>query len=171
MYKDFDTYMEKMSEMWLLLNQFKIEIGVISSNSHRQTEEKYDYDISNAELMFIHENGTMGNGGYIPPRPVLQMTIDAALKKLVPIYMKKIENEVFNGTATIEIIKTFLGQLCMEMESYARNLIGKNDGRLQRNAPSTIRAKEKLGIGNHPLQVTGTLKKSITCQLVQKSLF
>lgn len=163
---DFDSYMEKLAEMWLILNQYRIEVGVFSQQSKRKNEIiAISNGISNAELMFIHENGSPLRN--IPRRPVLEMSIEYAIKKIVPLYLNKIEKDILNDKATKQSIKMMLEQMCMEIQSYAQQLIYKNDGRLQRNAKSTI---ERKGF-NHPLFNTGALARSITCQLVENTSF
>lgn len=162
--RDFDDYMSKLTDMWMILNQYVIEIGVISVDSNRkEVEEKHD--ITNAELMFIHENGSPIR--HIPARPVLSMTIEHAVKKIVPTYLKIIEKMIFSGNADIDQIEQQLGIMCMEMQTYAQNIIHNNDGRLKKNAQSTIARK---GGDNYPLHDTGQLERSITCHLVHKNL-
>lgn len=160
---DFDSYMAKLAEMWLILNKYQIEIGVFSQHSQRKTEIiATSNGISNAELMFIHENGSHLRN--IPRRPVLEMSIEYAMKKIVPLYLNQIEKDILNNRASTQSIKEQLEMMCMEIQSYAQQLIYKNDGRLQRNAKSTI---ERKGF-NHPLFNIGALARSITCQLVEK---
>ena len=52
------------------IKDYKIEIGVISSNSNRK---KQTIDITNAELMYIHEHGSPLRN--LPARPVLQLSL------------------------------------------------------------------------------------------------
>lgn len=161
MSRDFDEYMSKLTEMWMILNKYQVEIGVFS-NSSKRTDKVIINDITNAELMFIHENGSPLQ--HIPKRPVLDMSIRYAIKKIVPQYLKTIEKAILDERSTSDFIETTLKQMCMDIQSYAQDLIYKNDGRLQRNAPSVIKQKK----GNHPLFNTGQLARSIQCQLIKK---
>ena len=70
-----DEFAEKLNS----LPSYEIEIGVISADTNRK--EKVRVGVTNAELMFIHENGSPLQ--HIPARPVLQMTIDYTNKNLL----------------------------------------------------------------------------------------
>lgn len=141
------------------LPTYVIEIGVFSTNTRRK--ETVKVGITNAELMFIHENGSPLRN--IPARPVLQMTLDYANSFLLPKTVDKCMKlylESFDET----LIEKELNKLCIRMETYARNIIYSNDGRLAPNSPRTIRQKGD----NHPLFDTGQLARSITCKLVKE---
>lgn len=152
--EDFDKVLK--TELAKLSN-YAIEIGVITSHSVR----KIIVGVTNAELMFIHENGSPIRN--IPSRPVLQMTIDYANKSLLNEAMSKATDEFINSDFNILAFEKELEKLCMRMENYARELIYSNDGRLVANTPS-VAAKKK---GNHPLFDTGQLARSITCRLIK----
>jgi len=141
------------------LTNYVILIGVVSNDTNRKSTIA-SVGITNAELMFIHENGSPLRN--IPARPVLEKTIKWAELKFLDVINICIEG-IFNGWQKNEIEKE-LNKLCMRMEKYARRLIYDNDGRLASNAPSTIKKK---GF-NHPLFVTGQLARSITCTLSTK---
>ena len=152
--EDFDKVLK--TELAKLSN-YAIEIGVITSHSVR----KITVGVTNAELMFIHENGSPIRN--IPSRPVLQMTIDYANKSLLNEAISKATDEFINSDFNILAFEKELNKLCMRMENYAREIIYSNDGRLTPNAPK-VAAKKK---GNHPLFDTGQLARSITCRLVK----
>lgn len=149
------TEIEKMFEK---LPTYVIELGVFSMDSHRK--ETVKVGLTNAELMFIHENGSPLHN--LPARPVLQMTIDYANAELVKPTMDRCI-ELFLASFDESVIETELEKLCLKMEKYARKIIYSNDGRLAPNAPSTIARKGD----NHPLFDTGQLARSITCKLVK----
>lgn len=149
------TEIEKMFEK---LPTYVIELGVFSMDSHRK--ETVKVGLTNAELMFIHENGSPLHN--LPARPVLQMTIDYANTELVKPTMDRCI-ELFLTSLDESVIETELEKLCLKMEKYARKIIYSNDGRLAPNAPSTIARKGD----NHPLFDTGQLARSITCKLVK----
>lgn len=150
-----DEFAEKLNS----LPSYEIEIGVISADTNRK--EKVRVGVTNAELMFIHENGSPLQ--HIPARPVLQMTIDYTNKNLLDKAINKSLAAYMESNFNIEAFELELKKLCMRMESYARKIIYSNDGRLAPNAPSTIAKKGD----NHPLFDTGQLARSITCRLVK----
>ena len=162
------------------LGEYYIEIGVLSgrnkvrkekltiTTTNKKGETKtstktVESGVTNADILFIAEHGSIVN--HIPKRPVLQMTIEYAKKELYNIYVKQAVKAYF-ATGKREEFEKPLKIMAMKMESYARDIIYKNDGRLARNAPSTIRAK---GF-NHPLFITGQLARSIHCRLVKKDM-
>ena len=62
---------DKLVDAFTMLPEYIIEIGVISIHSKRK--EKVRVGVTNAEIMFLHENGSPMR--HIPARPVLQMRI------------------------------------------------------------------------------------------------
>lgn len=151
---------DKLIDAFSLLPEYVIEIGVISMNSKRK--EKVRVGVTNAEIMFLQENGSPMR--HIPARPVLQMTIDYANKNLLKTTLSKAVEAYVDSGFDEKKIELELKKMCIKMENFARELIYSNDGRLAPNAPSVARAKG----GNHPLFNTGQLARSITCQLVIK---
>lgn len=141
------------------LPTYEIVIGVVSANSKRK--QNIRIGLTNAELMFIHENGSPLR--HIPARPVLQMTIDYTNSTLLkPTIDKCID--VFLATGNPADVEKELKKLCIKMENYAREIIYSNDGRLAPNSPA-VAARKK---GNHPLFDTGQLARSITCHLEKR---
>jgi len=138
------------------LSKYEIEIGVIYEDTKR---EEVSVGLTNAELMFIHENGSPTRN--IPARPVLQMTIDWANSGPLNKVLDKIVNNIVDGTWKLTDCEKELDKFCVRMENYARDIIYSNDGRLAPNSPR-VAARKK---GNHPLFDTGQLARSITCRL------
>ena len=136
--------------------KYVIQIGVFSEKTKRKTT--YSVDITNAELMFIHENGSPLH--HLPARPVLKMTLQYGNSLIASTMQKGLKAYTQSGVAGLE---KELNKLCIRMENYAREIIYSNDGRLAPNAPS-VAARKK---GNHPLFDTGQLARSITCKLVR----
>ena len=74
--------MDELLEKFTSIPIYYIEIGVFVEDGKRKKDtgkSKKPIDvvklgINNAELMYIHENGSPIN--HVPSRPVLQMTID-----------------------------------------------------------------------------------------------
>lgn len=140
------------------LPSYTIEIGVISANTKRK--ETIRVGVTNAELMYIHENGSPLQN--IPARPVLQMTIDYTNKHLLSRTIDKALQAYVDSTFDVNAATEVFEKLCLKMENYARKIIYSNDGRLAPNSPSVAKRKG----GNHPLFDTGQLARSITCRLV-----
>lgn len=157
---------KSLSDIFSLLPEYVIEIGVFSEQTKRK--EKVQVGLTNAELMFIHEYGSPLHN--LPARPVLQMTIAWAKTQIGPTMGRAASAFFKSGEAAY---KKELDKFALKMEKYARHIIYDNDGRLAPNAPSTALAKaRKAGSnnqadGNHPLFDTGQLARSITCQAVK----
>lgn len=148
------------------VGDYAIELGVISHTNSRDNQEiKNDEQIdnkyiTNAELLFIQENGSVLNK--IPSRPVLEMTIKYAYDHLLNKTLDRCLDGVLNKNWNRSDVETELKILGEDMKKYIYDLIYSNDGRVQpRNALSTIKAK---GF-DHPLFQTGQLAKSITTRL------
>lgn len=152
---------------------YEIELGVIAGKS----KARKNSGVTNAELMFIHENGSPLR--HIPKRPVLRKTLIYVRRNWLKDEMKKaLEIFINSGCSQAELEKE-LNKFCMRIQTHARNIIYDNNGELMENAISTMRAKwkkEKHGKGavwtypegNHPLFDTGQLARSIVCQLNTK---
>lgn len=152
------TALSKWASQFNVISKFRLEIGVFTGKSHR----KVQVGITNAELMFIHENGSPLRN--IPARPVLQMTLDYANKNLVEPTVDKCVKIILDNGPNEAMIEQELNKLAIKLENYARKIIYLNDGRLAPNAPSVAKAKG----GNHPLFNTGQLARSITCRVVKE---
>ena len=150
--------LNKWASQFNIISKFRLEIGVFTGKSHR----KVQVGITNAELMFIHENGSPLRN--IPARPVLQMTLDYANKNLVEPTVDKCIKIILDSGPDEALVEQELNKLAIKLENYARKIIYSNDGRLAPNAPSVAKAKG----GNHPLFNTGQLARSITCRVVKE---
>ena len=150
--------LNKWASQFNVISKFRLEIGVFTGKSHR----KVQVGITNAELMFIHENGSPLRN--IPARPVLQMTLDYANKNLVEPTVDKCVEIILDNGPDEALVEQELNKLAIKLENYARKIIYSNDGRLAPNAPSVAKAKG----GNHPLFNTGQLARSITCRVVKE---
>ena len=155
------------------LPTYFIELGVIDGRSKERTYEKVkdkktgkfkkiaSVGITNAELMFIHENGSPLR--HIPRRPVLGYTILWANKEFLDKALDKALDKYIKSDFDESVYEQELQRACMRIESYARHMIYDNNGRLAPNAPRTIKEKGD----NHPLFNTGQLARSIVCRLVK----
>ena len=163
---NFSKYIkEKQQSLKSIIGNYNIEIGVVDAS---KTQQDVKDGINNAQLLYIQEHGSPlnvdENNQRIPKRPVLQMTINYARKSIIKDMIKDCRKGIFEENWNSEKVEKRISIACNSMEKYARELIYNNDGRLKRNAESTIKAK---GF-NHPLFVTGNLAKSITCRYVKK---
>lgn len=145
---------------FLNLNKFPsyiIEVGVLTGAKKR----KYTHlEITNAELMFIHENGSPLH--HIPARPVLQITINWANKTgLVKDVTKKCIDTYLN-TGKLEKVDVIIKKFCLQLQNYARQVIYTSD-LLVPNSPYTIKKKGS----DRPLLDTGQLVRSITCRAMR----
>ena len=160
--------MDNILEKFTSIPTYYIEIGVFVENGKRKKDAKKSKSsdtvklgINNAELMYIHENGSLLN--HIPKRPVLKMTIDYAKKYLLKDTLAKAVKSYVENGFDLKAYERELTKMCLKMENYARDIIYSNDGRLAPNTPKVARRKK----GNHPLFDTGQLARSITCRLVK----
>lgn len=137
---------------------YVIEVGVFTGQKDRK---KVELGITNAELMYIHENGSPLHN--IPARPVLDMTI--AWARSSGLVNKTINEamEVYLQTEDLNKVDKVMEKMCLKLQNYARHIIYDNDGKLAPNSPSTIRRKGD----NHPLFDTGQLARSITCRAIR----
>lgn len=166
--------LDKLIKIIKKVPQYTIKIGVFSGDSKR--EAKVTVGVTNAELMYIHENGspTRHLYGY----KVLQKTINYANENL----LKKALNDsvlAYLKSGKYEDLEKPLRKMCMRMENYARSLILDNEVLQAEHPNSYYTAKAKwlkelgnkgkeypgLPAGSHPLFDTGQLTRSITCVL------
>lgn len=145
------------------LSTYYIELGVYEDGPARKftTLASSKLGITNAELMFIHENGSPLRG--IPARPVLQMTIDYVKKEWLTKEIDKALDIFITNDFDVKAYEQELERFCMRIQSYARKIIYSNDGRLVPNSPAVAKKKK----GNHPLFDTGQLARSIVCRLIK----
>lgn len=168
--KDVDQLIKIIKKM----PQYVIKIGVFSGDSKRET--KATVGVTNAELMYIHENGSPAKNLY--GYKVLQKTINYANENLLEKALNDSIMAYLNSGSYSDLEKP-LKKMCMRMENYARSLILDNEV-LQAEHPNSYQtAKEKwrkepgnkdkqypgLPAGSHPLFDTGQLTRSITCVL------
>lgn len=172
--------------------EYRIEVGIIGGYSEdRKTKEekkglspeekksKKRTGVTNAEILFINENGSPAR--HIPARPVLHMTIQDAKKTMIlPAVKLGIKRYARSGNVA-DMDKT-MQALASEMQDHAREIIKNKDRRLRPNAKSTQRQKfRKLPAAeqrkiikaggapliNYPLHDTGQLERSIVAREVR----
>ena len=86
--------------------EYQIQIGVFSMKTKRKTT--YSVGITNAELMFIHENGSPLH--HLPARPVLKMTIKYGNTLIKNVMQKALKAYSTNGITGLE---NELNKLCI----------------------------------------------------------
>lgn len=111
-------------------------------------------DVTNAELLFIHTNGSPAR--HIPARPVLQPAVEAEDNK------KKISNEISASIkATLsgdkEVAEQKMLRAAIAGQSAAQKWFTDPRNNWAKNAPSTIKAKGS----DRPLIDTGALRAAI----------
>lgn len=144
----------------LELPNYIIEVGVISGESKER--KTIQFGVTNAELMFIHENGSPLQ--HIPARPVLKLTLDWVKEtNLIINTVVKCVGIMIATNGDLNEVDKEMNKMAIKIQNYARKIIYSNDGRLAPNAPSTIARKGD----NHPLFDTGQLARSITCRAIR----
>ena len=137
-----------MIKGWKWLAEHEALVGIPEENSARKSG-----GLSNAQLMYIHENGSPANN--IPARPVLQMGIaDEEASGRIQDYL---------GEGSRRALK---GDIAGAQQAWEKaGMVGVNsvlgkftDGSLAPNAPATIARKGS----DTPLIDTGALRQSIT---------
>lgn len=127
-------------------------VGVPQSESTRDEEEN---EITNAQLMFIHSEGSPVHN--IPPRPVIDITLKEEKTKINEKF-KKALNMVLQGANPKEELE--------KLGIYVVNKIKANFGsdKLAPLKPETIKSKGS----DRPLIDTSQLRDSITYIVRQK---
>lgn len=143
------------------LNKYALLIGVIDETNERENEEQSNKrkGVNNAELLFIHENGSPLRN--LPRRPILQYTLEWANLQLPTVLDECIEG-ILNGWSRKQL-ELRLNQFGSNVAEHARDLIANRDPRLAPNKPSTIKGKKS----DLPLFDTGELSRSITFKLIK----
>lgn len=120
-------------------------------------------EISNAELLFIHTNGSPINN--IPARPVIEPAINNAKDKLNKL-MKKAAKNAIDGKEEEALLD--LTKLGMQAENECRSWFVNPANGWPENTPAVKRSKIKKGSSDpKPLIDTGQLRKSITHVIVK----
>jgi phage gpG-like protein len=110
--------------------------------------EDKDEPLSNAEIGALLHYGTKDDGGHIPPRPFLDVGVEAG----TDVYKRTIEREVGKGANMTDVIDKVANKAVASVKKYMRDL------RDPPNAESTIKKKKS----SNPLIDSGQLRSSIT---------
>lgn len=132
-------------------------IGIPSDENKRD-----DGPIGNAQLGYIHENGSPANN--IPPRPFLKPGVAAAKDKCLGV-LKNAAKAGFKDPAAIDKGLNAAGLIG---QASVKNTLRAGEG-FAPLKPATIAARKRKGAkGTKPLIRTGQLLNSITCVVREK---
>ena len=126
-------------------------IGIPQKKTTRENEA-----ITNAELLFIHTNGSPINN--VPARPVIEPALEDDMERLTSM-LKDFANEAIEGN--FEEAQKQLERTGMRAQNVCRNWFTNADNNWPENAPSVRERKIKKGSTEpRPLIDTGELRKS-----------
>ena len=152
--KIISSVMKSANDTYNSINDYVIQLGVIAGKANRK--KTFNIDINNAELLFIHENGSPIRN--IPKRPILDITLQSVVKDELPKTLDRIFEGVYQKNWSKDDVKTELEKLCIRIQNKARRIIQEG----KELAPLKYR-------DGTPLYDTGQLMRSITCRLVLTS--
>lgn len=133
-------------------------IGIPQKKTTRENEA-----ITNAELLFIHTNGSPINN--VPARPVIEPALEDDMERLTSM-LKDFANEAIEGN--FEEAQKQLERTGMRAQNVCRNWFTNADNNWPENAPSVRERKIKKGSTEpKPLIDTGELRKSIIYVVVK----
>lgn len=135
------------------LKRKEVLVGIPQAESSREGE-----GITNAELLFIHTNGSPIRN--IPPRPVIEPAIEDD-KAVISKLMGNATKHALNGEETAAMKE--LEKAGLEAQSASQDWFDNPKNGWPPNSPSVMAAKIKKGSTDpKPLIDTGELRKSIT---------
>lgn len=139
------------------LLDYEIYVGIPEDRIARETAE-LDRRVTNAQLLFIHTNGSPINK--IPPRPVIEPAIEANRDKIACFMQASAKNVLDNDIQQAEINMQKAG-MAGQNASRAWFLDARNNW--PPNSPRTAARKIAKGSTDpRPLIDTGEMRKSIT---------
>lgn len=144
-YDKFKQSLKKISKVDLL-------VGVPQEETQREAGSK---SITNAELMFIHTNGSPIRN--IPKRPTIEPTINENKARITKMFSEGVKNALSNDGSTKDLEK-----LGIWLTNKIKAKFGSDE--LAPDSPATI-AKKK---SDRPLIDTGQLRNSITYVIRKK---
>lgn len=149
--RNFQRMMNTLNKMM----ENEVYVGIADDTTEREAD---DTGITNAELLFIHTNGSPVNN--IPPRPVIEPAIYNDKDRLADM-MKKAAQLFMEGRDE-EAIKQ-LQRVGMRGQNVSRQWFVDEKNGWPPNAPAVREAKIRKGSTDpKPLIDTGELRKSIT---------
>lgn len=158
--KDLKAYKDLKRSIDFLNNNYVL-VGIPDTENGREDSK----DVTNADLLFIHTNGSPINN--IPPRPVIEPALYRNKDKFTKM-LEDASSDVMEGHTTDAII--ILRKIGMKAQKICRAWFVDPANGWPPNSPSTAEAKirkfrkyNKTGTYEpRPLIDTGELRKSIT---------
>lgn len=149
----FDNYKKVMKGL-----DFLEKSGVYVGIPESETSRPDDKTVTNAELLFIHTNGSPVNN--VPARPVIEPALekdsDRLSKMMEKVVLSALENDFEKAEKNLKLTG-------MRGQNVSRAWFTDPENKWPPNSPSVERAKRKKGSTNpRPLIDTGELRKSIT---------
>lgn len=138
---------DKIKKALKVLDSHEVMIGIPDDAADRK-----DGPVSNAELLFIHTNGSPVNG--IPPRPVLEPAMKQHKDQVSALLKKGIDQALKGNVAGVLPAMEAAG---LGGQNIARKYFTESNG-WPANAPQTVERKGS----SRPLIDTDEMRKSIT---------
>lgn len=146
----------KLKKTLKFMKENEVYVGIPDDTTVR--EEDRTGEVTNAELLFIHTNGSPINN--IPPRPVIEPAIRNDKERLSGM-MKKAAQLAFTGRFDEAVNQ--LRKVGMRGQNVSRAWFVNPENGWPPNSPSVQAAKRAKGADDpKPLIDTGELRKSIT---------
>ena len=157
--KNFENLMNAVSYM----QDNYVLVGIPQKTSSRPEDKMGSKEITNAELLYIHTNGSPVNN--IPARPVIEPAIyndsERISKMLMEGFQQLCNGDIEKCDRTLQLIGTRAQKVCRDWFTNPAN-------GWPPNSPSVIAAKLRKGSTSpKPLIDTGELRKSITYVVVK----
>lgn len=147
--------MKQMLDGFKFIEGSAVYVGIPQKNSSREDNSE---GITNAELLFIHTNGSPINN--VPARPVVEPAIEDDQERLTRMLTQSYLL-AFSGRIQDALLQ--LQKTGMRAQNIARNWFVNPKNGWPPNSPGVQAAKRKKGSTNpRPLIDTGELRKSIT---------
>ncbi len=138
-------------EALAVLKRHEVFIGIPENTTRRK--DKKETSVNNAELLFIHTNGSPAN--HIPPRPVLDPAIKHN-KDRVAANIKNAIDTALDGNAAG--VLPALEAAGLDGQNIARDWFTDSANKWPDNADATKKRKGSV----NPLIDTGEMRKAIT---------
>jgi len=148
---------QKIKDALQFLKDTPVYVGVPENKTVRRKEDGEKVAITNAELMFIHTNGSPRNN--IPARPVIEPAIEDDKERISKMFKDAGQTMINQGKdAAMKKLKL----IGMRAQNICRAWFVNPKNNWPPNSPATIAAKRAKGATKpRPLIDTGQLRRSI----------
>lgn len=148
---------QKIKDALQFLKDTPVYVGVPENKTVRRKEDGEKVAITNAELMFIHTNGSPRNN--IPARPVIEPAIEDDKERISKMFKDAGQTMINQGKdAAMKKLKL----IGMRAQNVCRAWFVNPKNNWPPNSPATIAAKRAKGAAKpRPLIDTGQLRRSI----------